>query len=136
MTKGRTIGQSIGWNRHDNAPGISRFGYPTLDGWAWYRLQVEIPDSWAGHDIYVSFEGVDDYYDVFVNGHKVGSGGDIESRTTAFEDRTSHSATEFATPGEKVTIAVRVYDWYGAGGLFRPVTLSTARLGSDVQILK
>ncbi|HVK12785.1 MAG TPA: glycoside hydrolase family 2 TIM barrel-domain containing protein, partial [Gemmataceae bacterium] len=101
-------------------------GYPTLDGWAWYRLTVDVPKEFAGKDAYLRFTGVDDYYEVFVNGKKVGSGGDIEKKQTAFEEAKSHKITEQINPGEPATIAVRVYDWYGAGGLFRPVTLTTA----------
>jgi hypothetical protein len=44
--------------------------------------------------------------------------------------------TKLVTPGETALIAVRVYDWYGAGGLFRPVTLGTARIGTGITLLK
>jgi hypothetical protein len=112
-------------------------GFPALDGWAWYRISVEIPHKWSGKQVYVSFEGVDDYYELYVNGHRAGSGGDIESKTTAFEDRTSHLATDFVQPGQTATIAVRVYDWQGAGGLFRPVSIGTAAFGSgQTEVLK
>src|SRR5205807_2472187 len=49
-------------------------GYPDLDGWAWYRLDVEIPRTWAGRSVYLTFEGVDDYYELFVNGQPAGKG--------------------------------------------------------------
>lgn len=105
-------------------------GYPTLDGWAWYRLTVDVPKTFAGKEVYLRFTGVDDYYEVFVNGQKAGSGGDIEKKLTAFEEVKSHAVTKLVKPGEAATIAVRVYDWYGAGGLFRPVTLTTAAGGA------
>jgi beta-galactosidase/beta-glucuronidase len=112
-------------------------GYPALDGWAWYRIEVDVPKTWSGKPVYVSFEGVDDYYQLYVNGHLAGTGGDLESRTTAFEDRTSHPVTDFVQPGKKATIAVRVNDWQGAGGIFRPVTLGTAALGNgQTEVLK
>lgn len=101
-------------------------GYPTLDGWAWYRLTVEVPPSFAGKEAFLRFTGVDDHYEVYVNGRKVGTGGDIATKTTAFEEIKSHPVGNGLKPGEAVTIAVRVYDWYGAGGLFRPVTLTTS----------
>ena len=85
----------------------------------------------SGHPLTnVSFEGVADYYELYVNGTRAGSGGNIEKKETAFEERTSHLVTELVTPGETAQIAIRVYDWYGAGGLFRPVTLGTVRIGS------
>ncbi len=111
-------------------------GYPKLDGWAWYRIAVDIPADWKELPAYISFEGVDDHYELYVNGKLAGSGGDIETKTTAFEERKSHAVTQFITPGETAHIAVRVYDWYGAGGLFRPVTIGTAQIGSGDDILK
>jgi hypothetical protein len=111
-------------------------GYPTLDGWAWYRISVDIPSSWKDRSIYVSFEGADDYYELFVNGQKVGTGGDIETKSTAFEERKSHDVTRQVKPGETAVLAVRVYDWYGAGGLFRPVTIGTAQIGTGAEMLK
>ena len=105
-------------------------GFPNLDGWAWYHKAVDVPESFENHETFVRFTGVDDYYELFVNGNKVGSGGDIESKTTAFEEVKSYNVTQFVTPGEPVVITVRVYDWYGAGGIFRPVTLTTSPEGS------
>ncbi len=101
-------------------------GHPTLDGWAWYRLTTTIPKAFSGSDVYLKFTGVDDYYEVYVNGVKAGSGGDIPTKKTAFDEVKSHKVTDLIKPGEVTTIAVRVYDWYGAGGIFRPVTLTTA----------
>lgn len=101
-------------------------GFPTLDGWAWYRLQVTVPASFTRRECYLKFTGVDDYYEVYVDGVKAGSGGDIASKSTAFDEIKCHNVTSLLKPGETVTIAVRVYDWYGAGGIFRPVTLTTS----------
>ncbi len=140
-------GLQLGWHAADYQPDeqwkpiqIGRAwegqGYPTLDGWAWYRRTERIPASWQGHQVFVSFEGVDDYYELYVNGQRAGSGGDIESRTTAFELRQSHDVTALVQPGKEAVIAIRVYDWYGAGGVFRPVTLSTASLNHGIEVLQ
>jgi hypothetical protein len=111
-------------------------GWPTLDGWAWYRLETTIPAEWRGEDVFLTFEGVDDHYEAFVNGHKVGTGGDPETKRTAFADRASHKATDYVKPGEKCLIAVRVLDWYGAGGIHRPVTLSTVPLSENADFVR
>lgn len=111
-------------------------GHETLDGWAWYRTKVEIPESWAGRDVFVSFRGVDDHYELYVDGKLAGSGGDIATRRTAFEDRVSHRVTELVEPGQASAIAVRVYDWYGAGGIFRPVTIGTAPIGPEADWIR
>jgi hypothetical protein len=111
-------------------------GYPALDGWAWYRTQVEIPADWNKQTTYISFEGVDDHYQLYVNGKLAGSGGIIETKETAFEERKSIDVTQFLVPGETNHIAIQVYDWYGAGGLFRPITIGNTRVGEGASILK
>lgn len=111
-------------------------GWPRLDGWAWYRLDVTIPPDWAGQPLYLSFEGVDDHYEAYVNGTKIGSGGDIATKRTAFEDRASFKLPDSVKPGDKCTIAIRVFDWYGAGGIHRPVTLGTTELPAGADMLR
>jgi len=111
-------------------------GYSTLDNWGWYRISVDIPDDWKDHNIYLSFEGVDDYYELYINGQLAGGGGNILRRETAFSERKSHSIITFVTPGQRCEIAVRVYDWYGAGGIFRPVTLGTVDITDGFELLK
>lgn len=111
-------------------------GYNALDGWAWYRLSVDIPKDWKDVPMYWNTEGGDDAYELYVNGTKVGSGGDIPNKKTAFEDRTAHAIPAgVLKPGEKNVIAVRVYDWYGAGGIHRPMSLSNVPIGG-IDILK
>jgi len=111
-------------------------GHETLDGWGWYRLTVDVPADFAGQSVWLNFTGADDYYDVYVAGEKVGSGGNIERRETAFDLRASHDISRLVVPGQPLVIAVAVYDWYGAGGLFRPVSLSTAPLSDEPAFLK
>ncbi len=110
-------------------------GYPTLDGWAWYRIDVAIPSDWHGRKTYLSIAGADDYYELYVEGQLVGSGGNIEKRRTAFEMRQSHDITAHIRAGSTISIAARLYDWQGAGGLFRPVWISTQPIGTGVNIL-
>ncbi len=111
-------------------------GFPSLDKWAWYRLQLEIPARWQGRPIYLNFEGVDDMYELYLDGRLVARRGDIATRKDTFSEKFSHDLTALVQPGKSHVIAVRVYDWYGAGGIFRPVTLSTAAFNAEVEILK
>ena len=111
-------------------------GYPALDGWAWYRIEVDVPPGWQGRDTFLSFEGVDDVYELYVNGRLVGKGGDLATRKDALQERHSHNITSFVTPGQKALVAVRVYDWYGAGGIFRPVTLGTQAFAPSLDFLR
>ncbi len=109
-------------------------GYPDLDGWAWYRLWVEVPAHWK--EVFLSFEGVDDCYELYVNGRLAGRGGDLATRKDALSEKKSYDLTSYLKPGQRALIAVRVYDWYGAGGIFRPVTLGTLPLNPGLDLLK
>jgi beta-galactosidase/beta-glucuronidase len=111
-------------------------GHPGLDGWAWYRLEIELPLAWQGRDVFLSFEGVDDIYGLYVNGELAGKGGDLATRKDAFNERKSHNITRWVKPGERAAVAVRVHDWYGAGGIFRPVTLGTIGFSPGMELLK
>jgi len=86
--------------------------------------------------VYLSFEGVDDIYELYVNGELAGKGGDLATRKDAFNEKRSHNIKRFVTPGEKALIAVRVHDWYGSGGIFRPVTLGTLPFEPKLDLLK
>ena len=111
-------------------------GFETLDGWAWYRRTVQLPDDWPAGSGFLNFTGVDDYYRVYVNGNCVGTGGDLDQRLTAFDERKSHDIGRWVRPGSSLQIAVAVYDWYGAGGIFRPASLSTKPLCEERRWLK
>lgn len=111
-------------------------GHKSLDFWAWYRLWVQIPETWTARGTFLSFEGVDDVYELYVNGQLAGRGGDLAARKDALSERKSHNITPFVRPGERALIAVRVHDWFGAGGIFRPVTLGTLAFKPDLDLLK
>jgi beta-galactosidase/beta-glucuronidase len=111
-------------------------GFPSLDKWAWYRLAVEIPAQWQGRPVYLSFEGVDDMYELYLDGQRIARRGDIATRQDTFNEKFSHDLTALARPGTTHTIAVRVYDWYGAGGIFRPVTLGTAAFSPEGDLIQ
>jgi Glycosyl hydrolases family 2, sugar binding domain/Glycosyl hydrolases family 2 len=111
-------------------------GYAGLTGYGWYRLTYRVPDSWKGRDVYLTFEGVDDSYDLFIDGHLAGKGGDKKKNETAFDQRITHRLTELAKPGREVVIAVRVDNWQGAGGIFRPVRLSTCAPATGLELIQ
>jgi hypothetical protein len=111
-------------------------GYPNLDGWAWYRLATKIPETWKGRPVYLTFEGVDDMYELYLDGKFVAKRGDLATRKDTFNEKFSHDLTALVKPGQECVIAVRVYDWYGAGGIFRPVTLSTCGFSEEANLLK
>lgn len=101
-------------------------GHEALDGQAWYRRKVTLPAEFAGREVWLTLDGADDAYEVFVNGTRVGGGGDVTARRTAFDEPNSIKLP--VNTGEPFTLAIRVLDWHGAGGLHRPIKLATAPL--------
>ena len=91
-----------------------------------YRRDVVLPDSWNGQRVFIRFDGVDSFFYLFVNGHKVGFSKD--SRTAAVFD-----ITPYVQPGSNV-IAAEVYrysdgsylecqDMWRLSGIFRDVSM-------------
>jgi beta-galactosidase len=91
-----------------------------------YRRDFNVPTEWNGRKIFITFDGVDAGFFIWVNGRKVGYG--VNSRNAAEFD-----LTKYLKPG-KNTIAVEVYrfttgsyledqDMWRLSGIFRNVTL-------------
>ncbi|HMP18241.1 MAG TPA: hypothetical protein PKD72_14550, partial [Gemmatales bacterium] len=111
-------------------------GYPALDGWAWYRIKIDIPGDWLKDSLFLNTEGIDDAYEIYFNGKKMASGGDMPRKLTAFDERKAHTVPhEVINPDGKNVIAIRVFDWYGAGGIHRPITISNVPVGG-IDIIK
>lgn len=94
-----------------------------------YRRDFEVPADWADRRIFITFDGVDCAFFIWVNGEKVGYS--INSRNAADFD-----LTKYVKPG-KNTLAVEVYqyssgtwledqDMWRLHGIFRNVTLWSA----------
>lgn len=94
-----------------------------------YRRDFEVPADWSGRRVFITFDGVDCAFFIWVNGEKVGFS--VNSRNAAEFD-----LTKYVKPG-KNTLAVEVYE-YSSGtwledqdmwrlhGIFRNVTLWSA----------
>ncbi len=91
-----------------------------------YRRLFELPDTWNNRTTHVVFDGVESYFELYLNGHFIGSAKD--SKTPAEFDLTPH-----LQPGSNL-IAVQVYrfcdasyledqDKWRLSGIHRDVTL-------------
>ncbi len=94
-----------------------------------YRREFEVPKDWAGRRIFITFDGVDSAFYIWVNGEKVGYSSN--SRNAAEFD-----LTKYLKPGKNL-LAVEVYtysagsyiedqDMWRLSGIFRNVTLWSA----------
>jgi len=91
-----------------------------------YRREFEVPQSWNGRRLFLTFDGVDAGFFLWINGKKVGYS--INSRNAAEFD-----VTKYVKPGKNM-VAVEVYrftagsfledqDMWRLSGIFRNVTL-------------
>jgi beta-galactosidase len=94
-----------------------------------YRREFEVPSEWTGRHNFITFDGVDCAFFLWVNGEKVGFS--VNSRNAADFD-----LTKYLKPGKNI-IAVEVYqyssgtwledqDMFRLHGIFRNVTLWSA----------
>ena len=91
-----------------------------------YRREFEVPQNWNGRRLFLSFDGVDAGFFLWINGEKVGYS--VNSRNVAEFD-----VTKYVKPGKNM-LAVEVYrftagsfledqDMWRLSGIFRNVTL-------------
>jgi beta-galactosidase len=91
-----------------------------------YRRTFEIPSDWSGRRVMLTFDGVNSFFDLWINGQKVGMGKD--SRTPVEFD-----ITKFLKPGKNL-LAVENFRWsdgsyledqdmWRLSGIFRDVYL-------------
>jgi len=90
------------------------------DGYAWYRLNLSLPGDWGKDNVFLIFGGVDDMYDLYLNGRFIATHGDLEEHITVYATFTSTDLTPFINRSGENTLAVRVLDWGGGGGIWRP----------------
>ncbi|MDQ6812814.1 MAG: FxLYD domain-containing protein, partial [Bacteroidota bacterium] len=94
-----------------------------------YRRDFNVPAEWSGRRIFITFDGVDAGFFIWVNGKKVGYS--VNSRNAAEFD-----LTKYVKPGKNM-LAVEVYrftsgsylenqDMWRLSGIFRNVTLWSA----------
>ncbi len=90
-------------------------GHPGYDGVAWYRKRVTIPHTPGVDSLFLVFGGVDDEYDLFIDGKKIAHYGSRDH--SVFGSVTATEISGVAPPGGETLIALRVTDWGGGGGL-------------------
>lgn len=103
-------------------------GFRDYDGFAWYRKKFTLPKNVAVKDVVVLLGRIDDMDQVFINGTMVGSTGNIERKWAQNNEcnvsRTYFIPDDLLRAGATNTIAVRVFDQGGRGGIYDgPVTI-------------
>lgn len=103
-------------------------GYKDYDGFGWYRFSVTIPEEWKDSEWVEKHGGlilclgkIDDSDETYLNGSLIGVSGSVPPEyTTAWNsDRIYLLPSEDIRWGQENLIAVRVYDGYLGGGLYK-----------------
>ena len=120
------------WNTLDATRSWESQGFPDYDGFAWYRKWIVIPENWQNHSTFLMFGGVDDQYDLYVNGQKVAHHGD--ENNSAWNRITWTEISSLLKFGYQNLIVVRVHDWGAGGGIKKaPVALADQPPAAGIQ---
>ncbi len=110
-------------------------GLDILRGFHWYRATVELPEQLQGRGLAIGMGGIDEVYELYVEGVSVGRFGRWEPRPASPFDRD----LTFAIPpglikGSTVHIALRRWVGTTSTGLFPFYTSGAARFGHTPEI--
>lgn len=127
----RNIGYTIqkDWPRVMSEPPKEYTAYNERNPVGSYRRDFDLPADWQGRRVFLTFDGVDSAFYLWINGERVGYS--VNSRNAAEFD-----ITRYVRPGKNM-VAVEVYryssgtyledqDMWRLSGIFRNVTLWTA----------
>jgi len=95
-------------------PGVwESHGLPDLDGTVWFRKTIIISDADAGKAATLQLSVIDDNDETYINGAKVGS-------TDGYNTPRKYTIAAGILKAGKNTIAIKVGDTGGGGGLYGP----------------
>ena len=103
-------------------------GLPDLDGTVWFRKTITISDADAGKAAMLNLAMVDDNDETYLNGVKVGS-------TDGYNTPRRYTIAAGILKAGKNTIAVKVGDTGGGGGIYGNPADMILTIGNNVQSL-
>lgn len=104
-------------------------------GVAWYRVDVDVPADWQAQQARAVFDGVDDSFELWLNGEPIAAFGDPATRTSIWLERQVAELGQRLVAGRRNTLVLRVVDHAGSGGLWKPVFLTTGPAGKGEPLL-
>jgi sialate O-acetylesterase len=85
-----------------------------FDGVIWFRKVVSIPAQWVGKDLTLSLGPIDDMDITYVNGIRIGA----YEQDGFWQTERIYQVPSCVVTGEELSIAIRVLDHQGGGGIF------------------
>lgn len=109
------------WQTH---PGLN------FNGVVWFRRTLILPPTWQGQELELHLGAIDDFDDTYVNGERVGGLG--REIPDAFQRPRVYQLPPHLTRGERLVVAIRIFDHFGLGG-FRalPDEMRLIKPGAD-----
>ena len=99
-------------------------GFPSYDGYAWYRISFDAPAKLDCNAVELNFGGVDEEAWVWLNGVFVGQ---HAVGTAGWDKPFQLDVTDELRWGRRNLLVVRVFDARKAGGIWKPVSLDILR---------
>lgn len=107
------------WEQIDVPSAWENQGFYGYDGFAWYRTNFSCPSKLKGQSTYLKLGNIDDVDEVFINGKLIGRSGSFPPHfSTAYTSKRVYNIPA-GYLRDKNTIAIRVYDDLGEGGIIR-----------------
>ncbi|MGE3175025.1 MAG: sugar-binding domain-containing protein [Planctomycetota bacterium] len=103
-------------------------------GVAWYHRTLDLPDDWPSDPVHAVFEGVDDSFELWLDGRSLGRRGDPATGHTVWLEPQTFALGPLS-PGRH-TLTLRVVDHQGSGGLWKPAMLTTGPVGAARDLLQ
>lgn len=115
------IDASKDWVRIETGRFWEDQGFPDYDGYAWYKKDILIPEGWDDGKAALMIGGVDDAYELYVNGRFVAGYGP-RARDSAIPGSVNRTLTvspvgKYLVPGKPNNFTFRVFDEWGGGGI-------------------
>lgn len=102
------------------------------NGYAWYRIQIQVPAEWAGNDLVLHGERVDDYDWAYFNDKEIGKTDNTTQRWWV-TPRDYRIPKELVNFGGLNVIVWRIYDQADQGGLLGDVELRCPALQQEYE---
>ncbi|MBQ9786680.1 MAG: DUF4838 domain-containing protein [Lentisphaeria bacterium] len=88
---------------------------------AWYRIQLTIPEKFRGHRTVIHFGAIDESCELWINGQAAGTFKfDHANNPDSWRQPKEFDITQFVPADGRITIALKVHNGQGRGGLWRP----------------
>ena len=103
---------------------IEQAGLPAFDGVVWFRRTIDVPQEWAGKQLYLDLGAIDDEDIVYWNGIKIAEG-------SGYNWQRHYTVPANLVKAGRNVITVRDFDTGGEGGLTGPADAMALHRGGE-----